>query len=483
MNRSKEERIDHEIHRMDRGHDPFPAAVRATRMPMLITDPRLPDNPIVFANDAFGKLTGYTREETLGRNCRFLQGPATDSDSVDRIRIAVATKEPIEIELLNYRKDGSTFWNRVLISPVFDEGELTYFFASQFDVTPDRDRTARLAADRDELEAEIQRRVLDLAASEDRLRFTLQAAGLGTWTLDIPTQRLVCSNICKANFGRGPTDSFSYEDLQASIHPDDFLHWQSTLAECLQDNGDFQIEYRAITPSGEVRWIEIRAQTRYDAEGNPVAMTGISADITERKDSEAHRQLLLQEMNHRVKNTLATIQSIVTQSARTCNPTGLAQVINQRIEALAGANDVLTGRRLDRARLLETVARALKPFRAEGGRINILGREDVEISGSANTALTMALHELAINAVKYGALSNETGHIDVDWRTEGQDFCFVWKEHGGPQVVKPTRSGFGSRMIERALAASFKGTAKIDFLPEGIRFELRTQIDKLTEDS
>jgi two-component sensor histidine kinase len=188
-------------------------------------------------------------------------------------------------------------------------------------------------------------------------------------------------------------------------------------------------------------------------------------------------------MNHRTKNTLATIQSIVTQSARTSNSEDLAQVINQRIEALAGANDVLTGRRLDRARLLETVARALKPFRAEGGRINILGREDVEISGSANTALTMALHELATNAVKYGALSNESGHIDVDWKTDGSDFCFVWKEHGGPQVVKPTRSGFGSRMIERALAASFSGTAKIDFLPEGIRFELRTKIDKLTEDS
>lgn len=450
-------------------------------MPMLITDPHLPDNPIVFANDAFLKLTGYAREETLGRNCRFLQGPATNSDAVDRIRIAIAEKQPIEIELLNYRKDGSTFWNRVLISPVFDGDNLTYFFASQFDVTPERERMARLSADRDELEDEIQRRVLDLAASEDRLRFTLQAAGLGTWTLDVPNQRLICSNICKANFGRGPTDSFSYEDLQASIDPEDYPRWQTTLANCLQGDGNFQIEYRAISPDGKARWIEIRAQTRFDAQGNPVAMTGISADITERKDSDAHRQLLLQEMNHRIKNMLATVQSIVTQSARSSEPHGLARVISQRIDALAGANDVLTGRALDRAKLLETVARALKPFRAEGGRINIVGREDIEISGSANTALTMALHELATNAVKYGALSNSTGQVEVDWHSDGQEFQFNWTEHGGPEVSTPSRTGFGSRMIERALGASVKGSAKIDYLPEGIRFRLKTDLHRLTE--
>ena len=106
--------------------DPFAAAVRATRMPMVITDPSQPDNPIVFMNDAFTKLTGYSREEVMGRNCRFLQGPATNSDDVTRVRNAIARREPIEIDLLNYRKDGSNFWNRLLISPVFDEtGTLT----------------------------------------------------------------------------------------------------------------------------------------------------------------------------------------------------------------------------------------------------------------------------------------------------------------------------------------------------------------------
>ncbi|MDP4005306.1 PAS domain-containing protein [Methylobacterium sp. NEAU K] len=116
--------------------DPFAAAVRATRMPMIITDPRQFDNPIVFANDAFLKLTGYTRLEVTGRNCRFLQGPDTDSAAVDRLREAVRQEVDIRIDLLNYRKDGSTFHNALFVGPVRDaEGKIVYFFASQLDVS------------------------------------------------------------------------------------------------------------------------------------------------------------------------------------------------------------------------------------------------------------------------------------------------------------------------------------------------------------
>src|ERR1700760_4758401 len=113
--RREHERIDSEIGGVAKSSAPFAAAVRATRMPMLITDPTRADNPIVFANDAFSRLTGYTREEILGRNCRFLQGPATDRESVAKIRDAVELRVPIEIELRNHKKNGETFWNRVLI--------------------------------------------------------------------------------------------------------------------------------------------------------------------------------------------------------------------------------------------------------------------------------------------------------------------------------------------------------------------------------
>lgn len=126
--------------------DPFAAAVRATRMPMIITDPRVPDNPIVFANDAFLALTGYDRNEIVGRNCRFLQGEGTDREAVRRVREAVAAGRDIRVDLLNYRKDGTPFHNALYISPVFSEaGEAEFFFASQFDVTEQMAAQAALA--------------------------------------------------------------------------------------------------------------------------------------------------------------------------------------------------------------------------------------------------------------------------------------------------------------------------------------------------
>ncbi|HEU4457518.1 MAG TPA: histidine kinase famiy protein [Methylibium sp.] len=126
-------------------HDIFFAAVETTRMPMLITDPRRPDNPIVFANQAFLHMTGYTPAELIGRNCRFLQGPETDPATVDAVREAVLSQREIATEILNYRKDGSSFWNALFISPVRNRaGELTYFFASQLDVSRRRDAEVAL---------------------------------------------------------------------------------------------------------------------------------------------------------------------------------------------------------------------------------------------------------------------------------------------------------------------------------------------------
>ena len=124
--------VDHELGR----GDPFAAAVRSTRMPMVVSDPRQSDNPIVFVNEAFLKLTGYTRSEVIGRNCRFLQGAETDQHEIGRLAAAIKANEAIQVDLLNYRKDGTTFWNALYVGPVHaDDGEVQFFFASQMDVT------------------------------------------------------------------------------------------------------------------------------------------------------------------------------------------------------------------------------------------------------------------------------------------------------------------------------------------------------------
>lgn len=148
--------------------DPFAAAVRATRMPMVITDPAQRDNPIVFCNVAFQQLTGYTRQEIVGRNCRFLQGPDTDRDAVAKVRDAIEAGRDVDVDLLNYRKDGSTFWNALYMSPVRDnEGIIRFFFASQLDVT-DRVEAQSIINDQKILvEREVERRTADLRAALD----------------------------------------------------------------------------------------------------------------------------------------------------------------------------------------------------------------------------------------------------------------------------------------------------------------------------
>lgn len=479
------QRIEGEIHRQGRGGtDPFAAAVRATRMPMLITDPTLPDNPIVFVNDAFARLTGYTREETLSRNCRFLQGPGTNQNDVKRMREAINRRVPIELDLLNYRKDGTTFWNRLLMSPVFNEGELSFFFASQFDITPERERLGRVAQDRDALEAEVSRRVSDLTASEDRLKFTLSAGRLGAWTLDLIEQRLVASKLCKANFGREATNTFTYSDLQASILLEDMQHWRMAVASAVGGNGDLDVSYRIRTPAGELRWIEVRAQTRFDAEGQPISMAGVSQDITDRKAAEAHGDLLTKEMSHRVKNTLATVQSIVAQSLRGADVSAdVAATIAQRLQALAGAHDVLTTHGWEEAHLAEIVATATAPFDTSATERIHFGGDEVRISSRAATAVALALHELATNAVKYGALSNDTGVVTINWHIYGSDLELVWREIDGPIVDQPTRRGFGTRMIEKALSTSVQGTAAIEYRPTGVLFKIRTSLENLVEAS
>jgi PAS domain S-box-containing protein len=144
--------------------DPFAAAFKATRMPMLITDPRQPDNPIIFCNRAFSTLTGYSVDELIGRNCRLLQGPETDTAAISSLREAVAEERDIALDILNYRKDGSTFWNALFVSPVRDaSGEVIYFFASQLDFTNIKSKEVQLAQARLSAEEEVARRTKDLS--------------------------------------------------------------------------------------------------------------------------------------------------------------------------------------------------------------------------------------------------------------------------------------------------------------------------------
>ena len=482
-------RIAAEIVRSQNGSDPFAAATRATRMPMVISDPRLPDNPIVFVNDAFLSLTGYGRAEVLGRNCRFLQGPATDMETVARIRQAIADRATIETDLLNHRKDGTVFWNRVLISPVRDEnGDLTYFFASQFDVTLEKDRLVRLQRDRDELEREVARRTAELTHSEDRLRFALKAGRLGSWTIDIATMGLEASDDCKISFGRSAAETFTYDDFLATLVPADRVRVSDAITEAIAGGSDYDIEYQVQLAGGEIRWIHARGQSIDKADGTPDTMAGITLDITERKRVEEHRVLLANELTHRVKNTLATIQSIVNQTLRSAPSLDAARKsLEARLVSLAAAHDILTQGAWEGTTLGEIVAKATAPFQTgTASRFRIQGPH-IRLPPRVSLAFSMALHELATNAVKYGALSNEHGQVRLEWaladEAGAEALVLRWEEVDGPPVAPPTRTGFGSRMIERALAQEIDGRAEIDYRRDGVVFIAQAPLPSIRDDT
>ena len=275
-----------------RGADPFAAAVKATRMPMIVTDPHLHDNPVVFVNDAFCRLTGYARDEIIGRNCRFLQGPETAPATAARIRAAAAERRPLEIDVRNHRKTGEPFWNRLLMAPVHDAaGDLAYFVASQVDVTLEGERLAHLESDNAALMAELAGRLRAHQDSEARLRFAAQAGRLGFWELELGTGELTTSSVARENFGRRPTDPFTYADLQACIHPDDRQMVDDAARRSIATGDDFDVEFRILGRDGAAGWVQSRAQVVLTSDGKAVRLVGTALDVTDRRAAEEQRRL------------------------------------------------------------------------------------------------------------------------------------------------------------------------------------------------
>jgi two-component sensor histidine kinase len=234
----------------------------------------------------------------------------------------------------------------------------------------------------------------------------------------------------------------------------------------------------ANTAKGNARYWDVQVSPIFGADGKPSHLLSISRDITEewkaeeaRKEHASRQKFLAEELSHRVKNTLATVIAIANQTFRGAAHSEPRKVFGERIRALSEAYDVLSESNWSSSPVLRVVESALTPFRTHSGRFAIAG-PNYELPPHQALALALAVNELATNAMKYGALSEPEGKIAVSWTVTPGDnlagFQFSWQETGGPPVVEPVRSGFGSRVIKGVLAEDFGGAVELRYEPAGL---------------
>ena len=239
------------------------------------------------------------------------------------------------------------------------------------------------------------------------------------------------------------------------------------------DHSGSEIRYRR--KDGSEFWASIFISPVRDENGNIIQYFASFTDLTKHKGEQEQSRMLIDELNHRVKNTLATVQSIVSQALRNeTDPAAIREAIESRLFALSRSHDLLTRENWASAGLHDVIDAALEPFGIANGRKErfVITGTNIRFSPNAALALGIAFHELATNAVKYGAFSNDHGCITVDWAvtpsSNGSRLILHWREKDGPRVAPPTRKGFGSRVVERGLAHELKGSVELDYRPEGL---------------
>ena len=312
------------------------------------------------------------------------------------------------------------------------------------------------------------------------MEFALAAGQLGGWSRDLRTGHFTASALFRAQHGYDSDGRWlGVADFMSRIHPEDRTEHARRLEAAIAEGGVLESEYRTITPDGEVRWLLVLGRADFDEDGAPMRLAGVSMDVTARKTAEDRQRLLLDELNHRVKNTLASVQSIALQTGRSAETAEeFEAAFLARINALARVHDLLTHVAWEGASLTDILAQTLAPYegRALAGRAGYDGPA-VRLGPNAAVTLAMAFHELATNAAKYGALSNETGQIAIDWRiergAEGELLEINWIESGGPPVSPPKRRGFGTQFLQRALAREFDGRVNLRFTAPGLNCRMR----------
>ena len=460
---------------------PIPSALGAM---LRVSDGILDLLPIAtFICDAKGTILQYNRHATAvwGRtpkpgqtheqfteHLRFFEMDGTPAAQA-LVAEVLATGTPVrDVERIVERPDGTRFVVSVNVDPLHNaKGDLVGAVNCFLDITERKRIDDALEASR-----------LHALEQEQRLAATYEHAAIGISEI-APDGRFLRVNeaICAMT-------GYSREELLAArlyrhTHPDDIDPDREAFRKQVAGALEFySIEKRFVRKDNRVIWMSVRSSPVRDADDRLLYVVRVVQDITERKAWEQRQKLLMDELNHRVKNTLATVQSLAAQTARAARtPAAFRERFEGRLIALSKAHDQLTVHHWESADLRELLSGSLAPYAAAGSERIILRGEDVVLRPRAVLTLAMAIHELTTNAAKYGALSVPGGRIEIHWQPVRGDksraqLRIDWIEQGGPAVTVPDQRGFGSKLIEGSIAAELGGTARLTFAPDGLRCEI-----------
>ena len=412
------------------------------------------DGAIAGWNAVAEKIFGWSRTEAIGLHLSTLIIPEGYREAHHRgLRTYLETGEgPVlnrHIEISALRSSGQEFPIELSITPTNVSGERLFL------------GFLRDISERKEAEAALK-------ASEARLAATYNHALVGIAEIDRE------GHVLRANDQYSVITGYSLEELRDKTifditHPADIAEDRKLFDEQWSGAREgYRIEKRYIRKDGEVIWVELAA-SKVSAEGGtePYGVR-ILRDITHQKSAEEQQRLLLHELNHRVKNTLTVVQGLSHQTFKGGKvPPQLLRSFEGRLAALAAAHNLLMKQTWEATPISQAVEAALTPFQTVEPRISVDGPA-ILLTPSATVTLTLVMHELATNAAKYGALSNDSGNVDIDWGADAEMLRISWRERDGPAVTEPARSGFGTRLLERVVAGDLGGAVTIDFRAAGL---------------
>lgn len=425
------------------------------------------DGTLLEANQTTLGVAGLTPEDVLGKPFEqtywWSYSPTVQAqlrDAVERARTGETVRYDVPLRV----GDGQFITIDFQLTPLYDDdGRVINLVPSAVDIT---ERKAAEAA---------------LATSEALFRETFEQTAVGMAHISLDGRWLRVNDRLSEILGFSG-DALQNRTFQEITYPQDLDADLENMRRLMAGEIDsYSLEKRCIRPSGSLTWVNSTVSLQRDAAGEPDHVIVVVEDIDARKAAEQRLATVMSELNHRVKNLLATMQTVVTHAARRAeSKEQLVESVASRTRALANTHDILIQSQWQGAVISELVAEELRPYGPQRVRIDGLA---LWLTPKAALAFCLLVHELATNAAKYGALSGEAGHVAVRWTVtdtaEGETFRFVWEEHGGPAVTPPPARGFGSEIIEEIAPKELDGVSTLEFRPEGLRLTLEAPLQRM----